>query len=323
MKKYSHGWIALMAIKRLEMVKPKLNDSDQKKATNLIKYLKENNDGVVQGGWFPDSVIHDNSTGHIWQLRPAKKGEPYLTGQHNLPSSLMCYKKVKPSLKKLKLYHKRRTVLPDRCQALSYAIRDQLKVTHKIKKQKFGTGSAIIPTNNEVALNFFMLSHYVADAHMPLHCDARAFDDRIHGMIEKYWEKEINKWYKPQGVKGQDKKFLLDTKGYPKLYKTKDFKKSFLGKLDKKIETAGFTKSLGSKNSNVYDYMVDVCYYSYLLSITIIDKKVSVNLSVKKFEKEYEPEYEKLAVEFLFDAIDSTARVWLKSWREFEESKKK
>jgi len=321
MKKYTHGWVALMAIKRLEKVIPQLNEDDQEKATNLIKYLKENNDGVVQGAWFPDSIIHDNSTGHIWQLRVATKNEPHLTGQHNLPSSLFGYKKIKKNLKKLKIFHKRKTVLPDRCQALSYAIRDQLKITHKVGGKKYGAGSAIVPTNNEVALNFFMLSHYIADAHMPLHCDARAFDDRIHGIIETYWEKQINEWYKPSGVKGQDKRFLLDVNGYPKLHKTENFENSMLGILDKKLESSKFTKSLGSKNSNVYDYMADVCYFSYLLSITIIDKEITKSLSVKKFKEKYAPEYEKRAVDFLFNAIDSTARVWLKSWKDFEESK--
>ena len=67
--------------------------------------------------------------------------------------------------------------------------------------------------------------------------------------------------------------------------------------------------------------MVDVCYYSFLLSISIIDKEITSSLSVKKFEEAYAPIYEDLAVEFLFDAIDSTARVWLKSWKDFEDSK--
>jgi hypothetical protein len=36
-------------------------------------------------------------------------------------------------------------------------------------------GSPISPTDNHVATLFFMLSHYIADAHMPLHCDNRTF----------------------------------------------------------------------------------------------------------------------------------------------------
>lgn len=91
--------------------------------------------------------------------------------------------------------------------------------------------------------------------------------------------------------------------------------------LYKKIGSSKFTKLLGSRNYNVYDYMVDVCYYSYLISITIIDKDIAKNLSVKEFKENYATVYEKLASDFLFDAIDSTARVWLKSWKDFEESK--
>ena len=318
MKKYTHGWIALMAIKRLDKVKPTLSAKDQKKAANLIRYLKENNDGVIQGAWLPDSVIHDNSTGHIYHLRIAEENENYLQGQHNLPSSLQCYKKINQNFETLKLHRDEKTILPDRCQALSYVIRDQLKVTEKIGRKKFGIGSSIIPTNNEVAMNFFMLSHYIADAHMPLHCDFRAFDDDIHSKIEDFWEKEIKKWYALHGTT-QDKQFVLDVNGYPKLQNTKGFEDSFLGILDKKIESSNFVVSLGQKNSNVYDYMADVCYYSYLLSITLIDREIGQNLSINQFVGEFAPKYEELAVDFLFDAIDSTARVWLKSWRDFEE----
>lgn len=47
-------------------------------------------------------------------------------------------------------------------------------------------------TDDQIALTFFTLSHYLADAHMPLHCDAREFSsdecNDIHGKIEEVWE---------------------------------------------------------------------------------------------------------------------------------------
>lgn len=47
-------------------------------------------------------------------------------------------------------------------------------------------------TDDQIALTFFTLSHYLADGHMPLHCDAREFSNDdcndVHGKIEKVWE---------------------------------------------------------------------------------------------------------------------------------------
>ena len=43
-----------------------------------------------------------------------------------------------------------------------------------------------------------MLSHYIADAHMPLHCDKRKFSDGsdIHAKIEGEWDKLIQSTFK-------------------------------------------------------------------------------------------------------------------------------
>lgn len=47
-------------------------------------------------------------------------------------------------------------------------------------------------TDAQIILSLFTLSHYLADAHMPLHADAREFSDddcgNIHGRIEEEWE---------------------------------------------------------------------------------------------------------------------------------------
>ena len=47
-------------------------------------------------------------------------------------------------------------------------------------------------TDDQIVLCLFSLSHYLADAHMPLHCDMRRFSSKkcgdIHGKIEREWE---------------------------------------------------------------------------------------------------------------------------------------
>ena len=82
--------------------------------------------------------------------------------------------------------------LPDRCESITESVVDHLKIQESEEK-----GSAVSPTDNQVALLLFMLSHYIADAHMPLHCDGRQFSEGkdIHAQMEKEWEDEVKNYY--------------------------------------------------------------------------------------------------------------------------------
>ena len=54
MKKFSHAWLAFMAIKRLDDKKHELSEKDQKHAESLIRWFMNHKDRVTQGAWFPD-----------------------------------------------------------------------------------------------------------------------------------------------------------------------------------------------------------------------------------------------------------------------------
>ena len=72
------------------------------------------------------------------------------------------------------------------------------------------THSSMFPLychEDQLALHLFSLSHYVADVHMPLHCDKRPFTgdkSDIHGDIEKEWEK----WLIEKGKKKEAEELL-------------------------------------------------------------------------------------------------------------------
>ena len=301
-----------MAAKRLHIVQKKTKSSTNKKIiSNLLRFVRQNNDGIVQGAWFPDSVIHDNSTGHIWQLSPEKgKGKRI----HKLPST----SKIREILEKRKENESVKLVggtLPDRCQALAYEIRDKLKIKHKVGIKQKNPGSAIIATNNEIALSFYMLAHYVADAHMPLHCDARKFNDSIHGHMENYWEREIKHDYiLMTDPARKDKQFQLDSKGFP----NKKSLGQFLSSVNDDIENRKFVAGFGSENTNVWDYMVDVCYYSYLLSTTIIPLSEKATITKSQYVSFYHPKFLDYSAAIMGDAVDSLARIWLYIWKEYE-----
>ena len=300
-----------MTAKRLYKIRNKVSSTKKKSINKLLRFLRENNDGIVQGAWFPDSVIHDNSTGHIWQLTSDQS-----TGRriHKLPGTSKIKKIVKNRQENegVKLV---RGNLPDRCQALAYEIRDKLKIKHNVAVKQKNPGAAIIPTNNEIALSFFMLAHYVSDAHMPLHCDARKFNDSIHGEMENYWESEIkNDYLLITDPARKDKQFQLDGNGFPK----ENVLGPFLSALDANMANGKFVIGFGSKNTNVWDYMVDVCYYSYLLSTKIIPTSVNVKLSKSKYLSDHHQTFINSSEAILSDTIDSLARIWLDVWTEYE-----
>ena len=67
MKKYSHAWLAFMAIKRLEIIASAENESVVKgineeiikNAKTLVKWFKDYRDFVIEGAWYPDDVFKD------------------------------------------------------------------------------------------------------------------------------------------------------------------------------------------------------------------------------------------------------------------------
>ena len=86
MKKYSHAWIAFMAIKRLEVIATTDNETVikgvsediRKEAKALVRWFKNYRDFVIQGAWYPDEVFKDMSTSHIVKYQPTEDG-PYTT----------------------------------------------------------------------------------------------------------------------------------------------------------------------------------------------------------------------------------------------------
>ncbi len=309
-----------MASKRLYEKRNTLSEKNKKTANRLLKFLRQNNDGIVQGAWFPDSIIHDNSTGHIWKLRAPEAGEEYRQQRHTLPS-----RSKMPDLVSSRPDNERVVLekgnLPDRCQALVFQIRDQLKILYDVAYDKKNAGSAIIATNNQIALGFFMLAHYVCDAHMPLHCDARGFDSRIHDDIEKQWEDVITDNYDFLTDPTQkEKRFKLDYRGFPRLADDADISESFLEQIIDDVENRSFQISFGSDNGNVWDYMVDICYYSYLVSTKIIPKNLgSDDVTFTEYRNNYEQKFLDIAPEILGDSIDALARIWFDVWRQYEE----
>lgn len=226
MKQRAHAWVALRAFKLLD---------DWGGAPKLVEMLSYYLADVWDGAWVPDTLLLDMSYGHIfkmdsdpafvsknlpnqkWFIKPVEELKANLVGKrHCLDYIKDCEELKKP----YRTHLEKGGHLPSRVIALCHGISDMLKmsdyplsefagrkepkkvkdssnVDFSAKKIKDITGSPNFSAR-QVAVNFFILSHYITDAHMPLHCDLRDFtvgkkSDRrlpegLHPLIEEFWE---------------------------------------------------------------------------------------------------------------------------------------
>ena len=160
MKKYSHAWLAFMAIKRLEIIANTdngsvikgVNEDVRKHAKSLVKWFMDYRDFVIEGAWYPDEVFKDMSTSHIVKYKPEGKYTEFrgMPATHSIASMMK---------KKSDLYGKPYDITKgncaDRCESIAHSIVDNFKTLYKEER-----GCPIATTNNHIALRFFILSHY-------------------------------------------------------------------------------------------------------------------------------------------------------------------
>lgn len=314
MKKYSHAWVAFMAIKRLETIANASSDSVvvkgvsedvRKQAKSLVKWFMDYRDFVIQGAWYPDEVFKDMSTSHIVKYKPNEEGK--YCSFRSMPSThaITAMMKRKSSLYNLP-YDITQGNCADRCESIAHSIVDNFKMLYREER-----GCPIATTNNHIAMRFFILSHYVADCHMPLHCDNRPFSDEkgIHGAIEKKWEDQIKKSFK---IDTDNNRFFYAPDGYPLPTTPTTFVQSVL----EEISSRQYVHGWGNGNSSTWDYMSGVSQYSYLFSYFLIPPTFQNTQGINEFmeQTEWGQHFEDYNKMIFSDAIDSVARIWLHVW---------
>lgn len=324
MKKYTHAWLALKAVELLRSYRGKFNDDRNRHLERFLKFISTYPDTFVRGAWFPDTIIKDNTQGgHTWKYYLDSNGK---TEKRRPPANNNCLEFVKGDLRKKVSLDTRISDLPDRCEALGLMIRDSILITNKTK-----SGDVVVFNDSQIALLFLMLSHYICDAHVPVHCDNRDFynPSKVHPDLEDFWEKEIKKFYT---VSTKNEQFDLDEKGnLQRKTNKKGYEKSILHVLDNILEQSkwknmGTPKThwnafLGTGNNNFWDYLVSVCLVSFHMSLKMFPSKapgVSYN-KVRIFKTEpFKSDVIKKSPYILADAINSVAMLWLASWERWE-----
>jgi len=312
MKKYTHAWLAFKAIERLE--KAALDQADRAVADNLIRWFKNHRDGVIRGAWYPDTMIKDNASSHILKIKPAELNE-----SHNVFKALPKEYMVADLMKDSPLLAKSfvidtKTNLPDRCESIAHSVVDHLKTQECEEK-----GSPVSANDNQIALILFMLSHYVADGHVPFHCDSRQFSEgeNLHGHVEGKWDDAIKLFYR---IDEANERFYYEPGGYPlrKSGPDAEYGACFLKKVDDAQKDRAFSKNFGGKNNNVWDFTSAICQYSYLLSYALIpegyDEK---NVTLANWGSLSSLQFDIVSAAVLSDAIDSISRVWFRVWQRY------
>lgn len=201
--------------------------------------------------------------------------------------------------------------LPDRCESITQSIIDNFKMQESEDK-----GSPISPTDNHIATLMFMLSHYIADAHMPLHCDKRKFSDGsdIHAKIEGEWDKLIQSTFK---IDKENQRFLYNSSGFPEEKVT--VKPLVISWVEEEIITRKFSKDYGTGNKNTWDFLSAITQYSYFTAYQLIPKQYDeTNLDWNTFKSITGDKFDEFSKYILADAIDTISRVWLRLWIRYD-----
>lgn len=356
MKQKAHAWIALRALKLIE-------DSGADNSDSLVELLTYYISDVWEGAWLPDILIKDMGYGHIFKMdddpnfvnEVDTKGHrivPYADLKKDLKGTRLCleYAKDCPVLDKPYWVNDADGHLPSRVIAINHSIIDMLKMgdfpmafylkdtdsteykedllSKKVKDLSISPNFSA----RQIALTFFIISHYIADAHMPLHCDLRDKSKRrldtgnrerrlpegLHPGIEKVWEKSM-----PQ------KKYLT-IHGYTQDSINKVIKKlpkESLIELDTNPNYA-LNTTLYKSMPNEWDEMKNICRTSFAVSRKLITKsfeKIEEEIGAHRCVAEkvfnetevltvIDESFKDVTNRIFHDAVESVARLWYRAW---------
>lgn len=339
MKQRSHAWIALRALKLIDDL---IEEDMLPKRVRLLSELLFNYlPDVYEGAFIPDTLIVDNATGHIFKMElmaddpDGRFSADYGTlkrRQRGKRKSLEIAKGVDVLNQPYKA-HKRGGNLPNRVLSISNSLSDMLKLSEfpfgqyvKVKRARAyrtsgGYSGAKVKSldlapnfaGRQIALMYFVLSHYIADAHMPLHCDMRdaSFDQNrrifkgFHPKLESYWESNIPGSLVFLALPSMS---LDDAVG--RLPEGSIFAPLADG-------TATFNFRPLAAGRDEWEEMTDVCRTSFALSRHLIPNGVKTLDDVIEFRSKEELEEASRAI--FSDAVKTVAAIWVKSWMRYVE----
>lgn len=340
MNQPTHAWLAINAFQILNRYS-ETEDGKEKNIKPLIKILGDNIHYAIVGAWIPDALIKDMTYGHVFKNSEysGSQSERFILSQKDLKSKLPTHSRISKEVLKLVdpiIWEKPYRVkdngghLPARVNAMSQTVRDMLKMsTDDISKFSGGKikGSSILDksllfTAEDIAITMWTLSHYVADAHMPHHCDNRKLAStsatkKLHCEIEEEWGKQLPSVFMASEV-SKGKKDVLLTSEMPSGSK---FSSLDFGDKVSKLRNGG----------DPWLETVYICRSSFAVSFAWVpasvakvdDQKTQFKLK-ELFQKGIcdEDKFWNISSCIMHDAANAIAMLWLDSWLDFTRAPK-
>ncbi|MCB2191430.1 MAG: hypothetical protein KQI62_07690 [Deltaproteobacteria bacterium] len=334
MDQRTHAWIAIRAISLLE---------SENKVPQLIKLLKPHAKEAAIGAWIPDKrdakLGGAKTQNHVFKMGPyaGSLKSRFVVSQKKLARKLGDQRLVTSFLaandhildkawwkQPYKADPSPGQHLPNRAMALSINNIDML-ILGDDRVQNFVPGriqfiEKVRPTlrcsSGQIALFFFMLSHFLADALMPCHSDERDLSDYnngLHMQLEKHWSKKVGTFF-------TEKKLIKDNPSVRDVLKeAKEIDRKF------DLDFQGSVPQIRSRD--VWEEMVLVCRASFAVASVIAppakwpykpatQKPAPFDLLFKQNDKGEELLAEVDRV-IMHDAVMNVAMVWKYIWEKF------
>ncbi len=300
MKHQTHIYIARKAIELLYDSLDNLKASNhqpahaskkklwRKEAKDLQRILYSHIDSITEASWAPDDIINDKSTFHVFKLYTEDEFTDFAEFA----------KETHRKYNKDYYRAKGGGGLPYKVDHVARMISDMLKL------RKYNDSFNM----RNIMYQMFLLSHYVVDATVPMHCDIRDdnpgankpsgglyYEDKWHGNLEQVWEDAVL----PVGIA---EKLITPEKGAEMGVESEycDCVAYNLKKHAKEVDTFYL------ESGKIMDYMIGLC----------IDSKRR-NLALFHIEDPSEPDmdkFDKMTREVFNAAIGNVISVWMSIW---------
>ncbi len=223
MNQRTHSWIAIRAIALLE---------NENKEKNLVELLKPHAREASVGTWIPDQAAAkiggagSATDNHVLKMEPytGSQRERFITRKEVLLERIGMYRMTAQFLQSDRSLDdewwdtpykgdvpKPGQHLPNRAMALGTMMKDLLlmgdeRVDHLIPGDIRFAQYMVPETRTQeeaAAMYFFMLSHYMADACMPCHCDGRklaAYSEGLHKELEAHWSRKVGTGFEKRNL---------------------------------------------------------------------------------------------------------------------------
>jgi len=215
MNQPTHAWLAVEAFRTIQRCST-TDAGKQHQLDKLAALLGQHLNDVVVAAWLPDALIKDMTYGHVFKTSKydGSDGTRFIVSRADLKKGLA------PAAFERERYLDK---LPDSWWAAPYRVKDNgghlpTRVTSLCQNARdmlkmgdtdlYGQCGVTIPaghaaiaddllcSSRDVAVMMWMTSHYVADAHMPFHCDNRNLAStssvkNAHSKIEELWGAQV------------------------------------------------------------------------------------------------------------------------------------